>query len=342
VSGSWKLLKRESLGRFLDELTAGAELWVPRRKGTRWEFDRYEPGKPAAFPASIIEVSAKALFFPRRRPIARFSPKAKWSLEPVELPAAPRIVMGMHPCDVAGVRYMDRVFLGNDHPDRLYEAERNRTTIVGMRCSEMKPTCHCTDRSLSPDETQGMDAVFAETENGFLFRALTEKGERLLGSPLLEATEQKPEAKEWPKGRHLVPAPDELMELYDDDFWLEASDICLTCGGCTFACPTCTCYLVADEKFGDEGERVTAWDSCQFLSYSRETSGHNPRRTNAARLRNRTLDKFAYSFHKHGMSSCTGCGRCVLICPIRRSFPQLGMKLKERAEDKKKSKARVS
>jgi ferredoxin len=243
--------------------------------------------------------------------------------------------MGMHPCDVVGVRYMDRAFLGGSHPDRLYEAERKRTTVVGMRCSEMKPTCHCTDRNLSPDETDGMDAVFAETADGFLLRALTEKGAALMNSPLLGATERQPEKREWPRGRHLVPSPDELMALYEDDLWLEASDICLTCGACTFNCPTCTCYLVADEKFGDEGERVTAWDSCQFLSYSREASGHNPRRTNADRLRNRTMDKFAYSHHKHGMSSCVGCGRCVIICPIRRSFPQLGSRLKQRVEASK-------
>ena len=153
MSAGWKLLKSGNLGAFLDGLAAGAELWVPCRKGNRWDFDRYEKGTDTTFPASIIEVSTKSLFFPRRRPIARFNPKAKWSVEPVELPSAPRIIMGMHPCDVAGVRYMDRVFLGKDHPDRLYEAERNRTTIVGMRCSEMKPTCHCTDRNLSPDET---------------------------------------------------------------------------------------------------------------------------------------------------------------------------------------------
>lgn len=341
MSQTWKLLKRTDLAAFLDGLADQAELWVPRRKGTRWDFDRYEKGTETTFPSSIVEVSAKSLFFPRRRPIARFNPKAKWSVEPVEPQSAPRIVMGMHPCDVAGVRYMDRVFLSTDHPDRLYQAERDRTTIIGMRCSEMKPTCHCTDRNLSPDETEGMDAVFAEAPDGFLFRALTEKGERLLASPLLAATDAKPEAKEWPKGRHLVPSPDELLDLYEDEFWHEASDICLTCGACTFACPTCTCYLVADEKFGEEGERVTAWDSCQFLSYSRETSGHNPRRTNASRLRNRTLDKFAYSFHKHGMSSCTGCGRCVLICPIRRSFPQLGTRLKQRVAEKR-AKAKAS
>jgi ferredoxin len=235
----------------------------------------------------------------------------------------------------SALAHLDRVFLSGAHADRLYAAERQRTAIIGMRCSEMKPTCHCTDRNLSPDETAGMDAVFAESADGLLFRALTERGAKLLESKLLAATDREPAQPDWPRGRYLVPGPDELMALYDDEFWTEASDVCLTCGACTFACPTCSCFLVADEQCGDEGERITAWDSCQFLSYSRETSGHNPRKTNAARLRNRTLDKFAYSHRKHGAGSCTGCGRCVIVCPIRRSFPQLGMKLVARVEAKK-------
>ncbi len=326
----WKFLKADDLTGFLDELASRAEVVVPRKLNASWGFGPYAAGQEVRLPPSIIETSAKELFFPRRRPVARFSTDAKWSVEPVEPPSAPRVVVGIHACDAAGLRYMDRVFLDTDHPDRLYEAERERTTVVGMRCREMAPSCHCTDRGLSPDETDGMDAVMAETDGGYLLRALTPKGEKLVVSPLLADTGREPEKKAWRSGSYPVPSPHELMELYDDDFWHEASDICLTCGGCTFACPTCTCFLVTDEKHRGRGERVTCWDSCQFLSYSRETSGHNPRKTNAARLRNRTLDKFAYSALRHGMSSCTGCGRCVLVCPIKRSFPQLGARLAER------------
>jgi ferredoxin len=334
MSGKWKLLKREDLPAFLGELAAGAEVWIPK-KTNKWDWVKYEAGDKVELPGSIIEVSAKKLFFPKRRPIARFATDEKWSLEPVEPDTSPRIVFGMHPCDVAGVRYIDRVLVDSAHEDVLYKAERDRTTILGVTCSEMKPTCHCTDRDLSPDETAGMDVVVSQTEEGLLLRALTDKGAKVLVSSLLHDTDHQPPQRDWPKGNHPVPSPAELMELYDDEFWVEASDICLTCGACTFACPTCTCFLVSDEKFEGSGERVTCWDTCQFPSYSREASGHNPRKTNADRLRNRTLDKFAYRYLKYGMNACIGCGRCVLICPIKRSFPQLGAKLSGKVEEKK-------
>jgi len=334
VSERWKLLKQDDLARFMDELAGEREVWVPR-KTNRWDWVKHETGEKVKLPGSIIEVSAKKLFFPRRRPIATFDTREKWSVKPVEPPDGPRVVVGMHPCDVAALRYTDRVFLESGHRDGLYAAERDRTTIVGYLCDDMKPSCHCTDRNLSPDETEGMDVAMATTEGGYLLRALTPKGEKLLGSSLLQETDLVPERKEWPKGSYPVPTPDELMELYEDDFWVEASDICLTCGACTYTCPTCTCFLVADEKFEGKGERVTCWDTCQFPSYSREASGHNPRRTNADRLRNRTLDKFAYRYFRYGKNACIGCGRCVIICPIRRSFPQLGQKLAERLEERR-------
>ncbi len=330
----WKKLAKPDLPAFLAELAGRAELVVPQEKNGKVRFGPYDPAKPAGFPTSLVDVSAKALFFPKRRPVARFAAADKTKLEPVEPDTRPRIVMGLHPCDVAAVNYVDRVFIHSTFKDPLYEAERKRTTVVGMLCSEMKPECHCTDRDLSPDDERGMDAVFCEAEGGYLFRAITDKGAEAIKSGLLKETGESPEKKEWPKGKRPVAEPDELMRLYDDGFWTAVSDLCLTCGACTFACPTCTCFLVADEQHDGEGERVTAWDSCQFAGYARMTGGHNPRKTAAARVRNRMLDKFVYTRDKYGSVSCVGCGRCAIICPVGRHFP------KEIAELSRKAKAR--
>jgi formate hydrogenlyase subunit 6/NADH:ubiquinone oxidoreductase subunit I len=321
----WKKLAKADLPAFLAELAAQAELVVPQEKSGKVRFLTYDANKPLRFPSSLVDVSLKSVFFPKRRPVARFDSADKTKLEPVAPATKPRIVMGAHPCDVAAVNYVDRVFINSAFKDPLYEAERQRTTIVGMACSEMKPECHCTDRDLSPDDERGMDAVFVETTDGYLFRAVTEKGEAVIKSSLLKDTPEAPAKKEWPKGKHPV-SPESLVHsptsLDSDPFWQEVSDLCLTCGACTFACPTCTCFLVSDEQHEGKGERVTAWDSCQFKGYSRMTGGHNPRKTAVARVRNRMLDKFVYTMEKYGATSCVGCGRCAIICPVGRHFPK--------------------
>ena len=321
----WKKLAKADLPAFLAELASQAELVVPREKSGKVRFLPFDSSKPVRFPSSLVDVSLKDVFFPKRRPVAQFDSADKAKLEPVEPRTKPRIVMGAHPCDVAAVNYVDRVFIHSSFKDPLYEAERNRTTIIGMACSEMKPECHCTDRDLSPDDEQGMDAVFTEAGDGYLFRAVTDKGGAVLDSALLKDTTEAPEKKDWPRDKYPV-SPESIVQSplssEADPFWQEVADLCLTCGACTFACPTCTCFLVSDERHDGKGERVTAWDSCQFTGYSRMTGGHNPRKTRAARVRNRMLDKFVYTVEKYGATSCVGCGRCAIICPVGRHFPK--------------------
>lgn len=338
MNSAWKKLTHTDMKKFLSELADSAELWVPQKVNDRWRFEPYDPQKEITFPESIIHVSAKQLFFSKRRVIARFDTASDWSMTTVAAPDTARIIMGLHPCDVASIEYIDRVFLNSEHKDTLYEAERNRTVLIGMLCEEMESYCHCTDRGLSPDRTEGMDVVFAKSKDGYLFRALTTKGQEIVDSALLQDTADVPEKKQWPAGRYAIASAEEFMEMYDDDIWKELSDICLTCGICTFSCPTCVCFLIADEKHKGKGERVTVWDSCQLTAYSRMAGGHNARKKAANRVRNRTLDKFAYSKLRHGTISCTGCGRCAIVCPIGRSFPQAAARVSAKIEEKKAKK----
>jgi len=331
----WRKLKTGDLKAYLSGLAEKWELWVPYFNDGKWEFGPYDAGRDIDFPDSIINVSLKQLFFPKRRSIATFDENSSWSLKQVMPLEKPRIIMGLHPCDVAGIKYMDKVFLDSEHKDVLYEAERNRTILIGMACGKMEDNCHCTDRGLSPDSSNGMDVVYTRTTGGYLLQSMTKKGEPLLQSDRLKDTDEKPVKKDWRRGKYKIASPEEFMTMYDDRIWHDLSDICLTCGICTYACPTCVCFLVADEKFKGKGERVTVWDSCQLQSYSRMAGGHDTRKTPASRVRNRTLDKFAYSHLRYGQISCTGCGRCVLVCPLKRSFPQLGATVTERLQKKK-------
>jgi sulfhydrogenase subunit beta (sulfur reductase) len=330
MSNGWKNLKTKELQQFLSDLAGDTDVYVPYKIDDRWQFQKYDAAKDLTFPPNIIDVSVKSLFFPKRRPIAKYHEGEQWDLTPVGLPDRPRVIMGVRACDIAGLLYVDRVFLDGPHKDALYEAERKRTTLIGMVCDDMGPHCHCTDRGLAPDNTEGMDMIFVSAKDGYLFRALTDKGKILLTIPLFKDTDEKPAKRTWPRDRYPIASPDEFMTMYNDTIWHELSDICLTCGACTYECPTCVCFLVSDERYQGKGERVTVWDSCQLTSYARMAGGHNTRKTPASRVRNRTLDKFSYSHKRYGRISCTGCGRCVIVCPIKRSFPDVAAVLTEK------------
>lgn len=79
------------------------------------------------------------------------------------------------------------------------------------------------------------------------------------------------------------------------DFWAEQTAKCLSCGACTYMCPTCQCFNISDEGDPLEGRRLRSWDNCMSPLFTREASGHNPRTAKALRMRNRVSHKYWYA-----------------------------------------------
>ena len=103
----------------------------------------------------------------------------------------------------------------------------------------------------------------------------------------------------------------------DNAFWEKETVKCLSCGCCTYICPTCQCFTITDEGSQLEGRRLRSWDSCMSPLFTLETSGHNPRPTKGGRMRNRVSHKFSFYPERYdGHFSCVGCGRCVVSCPV--------------------------
>jgi formate hydrogenlyase subunit 6/NADH:ubiquinone oxidoreductase subunit I len=103
---------------------------------------------------------------------------------------------------------------------------------------------------------------------------------------------------------------------FEDPIWNRLTESCIGCGACTYLCPTCHCFDIADEQHHYQGRRIRTWDSCQYPQFTRHASGHNPRPARKHRLRQRFMHKFSYTVEKSGDIYCVGCGRCVVHCPV--------------------------
>jgi ferredoxin len=116
-----------------------------------------------------------------------------------------------------------------------------------------------------------------------------------------------------------------LAKVWDDALWTEESDTCILCGGCNFVCPTCHCFNVEDVPTEQQQvfTRERYWDSCQLGGFT-QMAAENTRRTQAERLRQRIFHKFVYIPAKYnGALGCTGCGRCIEVCPAEISITHI-------------------
>ncbi|MCL2603727.1 MAG: 4Fe-4S dicluster domain-containing protein [Defluviitaleaceae bacterium] len=110
---------------------------------------------------------------------------------------------------------------------------------------------------------------------------------------------------------------DATLSLFNSSAWDELHRTCIACGTCTFLCPTCHCYDIANNENGDGNAARCQrhWDACLYPGFTQMAHG-NPRPTKKERFRQRYMHKLAYHPQKYGVVACVGCGRCVARCPV--------------------------
>jgi len=328
-----KFLSKENLVSWLAELSDAYRTLVPYRESDAVVFREFDAAMVPELDVRAT-VPPKGAVFPQCEPLMTF----KYSKDPedpgkVNLKVnerkdeTPTVVVGARGCDAAGFNTFDRVYVTDKVTDQNYLARRMNTLFVTMVCAKPATTCFCNWVGGGPANTDGADVQLTPLEDGWLVQGVSERGEVLLSSSLLtDGAGREAEALAIKAGAEaqmsepidLTTAPDKLLALFDDTaFWEAEAAKCLSCGACTYLCPTCYCFNITDEKCGLQGVRLRTWDNCMSSQFTAEASGHNPRPAKANRLKNRIGHKFGYYPSLHdGAISCVGCGRCIKSCPV--------------------------
>ncbi|MCR4427766.1 MAG: 4Fe-4S dicluster domain-containing protein [Caldiserica bacterium] len=275
---------------------------------------------PPDFKFDRTTFSAKELLLPPEETIFYFL-RGKDVQEPV-FEEKPRIILGIRPCDCRGIQVLEANFLKTQPVDPYFKKRRENTLVISVSCPEFQENCFCDYLGDGPGAMNGADAIIFPTTFGWAVlsqnQAISSRLEKFSFNSL-EVDEGECECAIIPRREKDEPpllSPEEYLSLiFNDELWEEISSTCLGCASCTYHCPTCYCFDIQDITLGPAGKRVRTYDSCMFNQYTLEASGHNPRPSLKERWRQRFLHKFSYIPYLFGILGCTGCGRCIDVCP---------------------------
>jgi ferredoxin len=324
-----KKIAKDDWAGGLARLAETHRLFGPVKDKSFYTFKALVGGEMPAMEMGNTRLSAKSMVFPQSEEMFTYTLDEDQPdhhiLKEVPADKAPRVVLGVRPCDAKALAMVrmnfDTVAYKDPYWLRLYEA----TTFVGLACDNPCTTCFCTSTDCGPYHEEGLDLLLAADGEGFAAKAITEKGESLLTAAGWEQTAdvdfdaRKAAAEARITSRieteHL--ADIDLLDLHGADFWEDVAFACINCGTCTYLCPTCWCFDIQDEVHHQEGRRLRQWDSCMFPIFTVHTTGHNPRDTKTQRVRQRFMHKLKYFVDKYEKGiMCVGCGRCVSHCPV--------------------------
>ena len=322
-----KILPKEKVRSFVEKLLQDYEVLGPMESAGSISFGRIMSPGELKLDYQNSKNASKEAFFPQWEVMFQYwSTGQSVEVKSTEETGGRRILLCIRPCDIRAALLLDLVFDSLDSKDPYYINKRKGTIVVGLGCNHPATTCFCTSVNGGPFSRGGADLFMTALGDGYLVEALNQKGLELLeGLDGKEASEEDREraraiADSATRGISSVIETDGLMEkletLTEAPFWDVLHEKCLGCGICTYLCPTCHCFDIADEASDLRGQRVRYWDSCQFPLFTLETSGHNPRPTGKERIRQRIMHKFTYFPSTHKAIACVGCGRCIIHCPV--------------------------
>ena len=310
----YDFLKTERLGNFLEVLAAFGELHAPTLS---------TDGVAVFRPIKAVEdlrldcrrtlIPPKKYLIPPRETVLAYETSGcyRW---PASSPQS-TILFAIPPCDLAGIAYLDKVFMSDPH-DPQYSRRRAALTLIGISC---EPDRYCFCGETASCKAEQCDLFLTRTNNGFHVAAYSDRGREILvtvSELLTESLSPPPtNVREWTSP---LPLPIEAERYAEHPLWDKFAKACLSCGACSVCCPTCYCFDVREYSAldGSTVSRLREWDNCLFVDHGMVAGGHNFRKTRRERLWYRFLHKYCGFSPLQGVVACVGCGRCAEVCPV--------------------------
>ena len=267
--------------------------------------------------------SPKEFFFPSCEKLITFGE----SEATAHLAHDETVIFGMRPCDLEALATIAKIFATGTFSDPYFAARLENSLLIGVGCRDKKPGCFCERLAVDMGYSDKCDLFLEDMGDSYQVRYVSEKGRDRL-SPFICLKDFENVAVSGTYENPLT-LPQDVSKAFDEINWESIAETCISCGLCTFICPTCHCFDFKDVKENSADCRYRTWDSCMYPKFTLHASGHNPRATKAERFRQRVLHKYVYVPQNVGATACTGCGRCIRSCPAGMNLMQIVAKIME-------------
>lgn len=299
----WDEVQKREL---VDTLSRRAQLLGPRRERdgvVRW--GRAGAWDDLAVPAPLPLLPPKCWLLPNSELL--WQEAGPGLAVPEE--AEERILLGLAPCDLVGVAWLDRAAADDDG----YRRRRRRLHLLGRRCAPAGHCC-CPPLAALPPFDLFVDGRWLWSGSSW--------GEAVVAGfagAMVAPEEEHPDvgtagtAPPWPADLALRFSAGKKAPV-----WHATASRCLSCGACSAVCPTCHCFDVVDTApLAGPAERLRVADNCFFREHGLVAGGHNFRPERSSRLQFRFEHKLLGFGALRGEVACVGCGRCLRACPAR-------------------------
>ncbi|MFC2145593.1 4Fe-4S dicluster domain-containing protein, partial [Actinomycetota bacterium] len=330
-------IDKKNLIPWLDNISKEYDTFLPVQdnENARIDFMEYNDFKEKSSPKSNkgtekyvpnfsekTRLSPKMVFFPGTEKFLDFeyvketkdpeNIKTDLIISETDKKERPKLLFGLKPCDIAGIKRLDVFYGEGQNKDVYYLDKRKDSIIISIGCNNPFPDCFCTSVDGHPFDFENADIGLIEMNKGYAIVKSSEKAEKILSDSkkfigdkskteddTIAVEETIKDSEEKIKEYWKEIGKDKLTKIMDrsmeSDVWKEITAKCISCAACTYVCPTCFCFNIRDEQKGLKGERYRCWDYCMNSYYTLEASGHNPRADKNKRYRNKINCKYNYN-----------------------------------------------
>jgi NAD(P)H-flavin reductase/formate hydrogenlyase subunit 6/NADH:ubiquinone oxidoreductase subunit I len=320
------IISKKNFKSMINNLIKNIEVVGVKAKQGKFVYDHISSFDELCMDYDVTVIPPTKYLLPARESILKFTIDNNIKAEPI-LENTPRAIIGIHPYDIKAIELLDEVFMATN-PDPNYIARRQNSLIIGVDCLHPSPKSfsQCMDTNMTDS---GFDLLLTDIGNRYVVVIGSQKGAEILAKytdvsePTNDSIAKQKLVRDEASTKykleiavHKERLPKLLEEAYDDPYWQERSNTCLSCGSCVMVCPTCFCFDVQDEVALNlkGGERIRQWDGCMLVDFAKVAGGENFRHDRASRFRHRIYRKGKYVLERYGKLGCVGCGRCSIAC----------------------------